>query len=48
MDQEISDIGYMVHAKDNTETHVFGLNTLKESLKKNYNFEYKPKVILIL
>ena len=47
MDQEISGITYMVHAKDNTETHVFGLNTSKESSKKK-NLDYKPMVIFIL
>lgn len=47
MDQEIADIGYMIHAKENTETYVFGLTALKEGLKKHLDFDYNPKVFVL-
>ena len=45
LNQEIADIAYMSHYKENSETYVYGLTTIKETLKTYFNFEWKPKVL---
>jgi len=44
IDQEISDICDMVHARENSENYVFAFSALKEYLKENFDFLYEPKV----
>ena len=44
LNQEIADIGYMLHYKENSETYVYGLKTIKETFNAHFNFEWNSKV----
>jgi len=48
LNQEIADVAYMLHYKENTETYSYGLLNIQTALSKHFDFEWKPKVIFLI
>ena len=44
IDQEIADIAYIIHAKEDSASYSWAFNELKQVLFDRFDFEWSPKV----
>lgn len=48
IDHNVSDIAYLVHMHEDAAAFEYGLREIKDCLKKNFSFDWTPKVLLFL